>query len=108
MICGKIKLRSQIFQTFQGNMACYHHGATEVQLPKQRCCCWRRCYCRRQLAVFVILGIGLFLTILLFLTAVLNWPAPLKKIFVILGILLIFCWLIVVVFTAVLKVGSDG
>ncbi len=58
--------------------------------------------------MFGLFGFGMLLAILLWTAAMLNWPAPLKTITVLLLVLLILYWLIVVAFTVVLKVANDG
>ena len=64
--------------------------------------------CRRQVGMYCFLGLGMLLATLLWSAALLNWPAPLKTTTFVLLLLLALYWLIVVMFTAVLKVGNDG
>lgn len=60
------------------------------------------------MGLFVLLGLGMLLATLLWLATAFNWPAPLKATTLLLLVLLALYWLAVLVFTAVLKVGSDG
>ncbi|GAB4818213.1 hypothetical protein N2152v2_005259 [Parachlorella kessleri] len=62
----------------------------------------------RQVGLYCFLALGMLLATLLWAAAMLNWPAPLKATTFVLLLLLALYWLLVVVFTAVLKVGNDG
>ncbi len=58
--------------------------------------------------MYCFLGLGMLLATLLWAATMLNWPAPLKGTTFMLLLLLALYWLLVVVFTVVLKVGNDG